>query len=224
MKHIKDRPADSRERGRVISRIAGGLGNQLFMYATARAFAERSKRALYLDTISGYKSDKYGRQYSLDAFKIKAGHASRLESFDVPGGGVLRAVRRVVNRRLPLRRRGYLLESDLPQERLEGIAAARTAYLDGYWQRHAYFESLAGELRAEIKLVKQLDQRTVDLGRSLSSQCSVAIHFRGMHGVTANGVRIASGARLTESYYRRAIELAVSKLSSPRFYVFTDGD
>ncbi|MFK2323892.1 hypothetical protein ACIXR2_10305 [Bacteroides fragilis] len=39
----------------VVARIIGGLGNQMFIYATARALALRIDADLILDTQSGYK-------------------------------------------------------------------------------------------------------------------------------------------------------------------------
>ena len=38
----------------VIAVVKGGLGNQLFIYAAARALALRTGRALYLDTARGF--------------------------------------------------------------------------------------------------------------------------------------------------------------------------
>lgn len=52
----------------VVARIIGGLGNQMFIYATARALALRIDADLILDTQSGYKNDLFKRNFLLDSF------------------------------------------------------------------------------------------------------------------------------------------------------------
>ena len=42
----------------VIARLAGGLGNQLFMYAFNKAMAQRNKVPLKLDVMGGFMRDK----------------------------------------------------------------------------------------------------------------------------------------------------------------------
>jgi hypothetical protein len=55
----------------VIAIVKGGLGNQLFIYAAARALALRTGRTLHLDTTRGYTNDDYGRSYRLNRFPIQ---------------------------------------------------------------------------------------------------------------------------------------------------------
>ncbi len=62
----------------IITKISGGLGNQMFQYAAGRAMALKNNTSLKLD-ISGYKDDKFGRHYSLDVFNIKATLASPVD-------------------------------------------------------------------------------------------------------------------------------------------------
>ena len=56
----------------VVAIIKGGLGNQLFAYAAARAYAERTGRDLFIDDDSGFLRDGYGRSFRLDRFPINA--------------------------------------------------------------------------------------------------------------------------------------------------------
>ena len=58
---------------RIIARLHDGLGNQLFIYAAARAIAEARGDALLLDTYSGFARDrKYGATSQLEYFAVKA--------------------------------------------------------------------------------------------------------------------------------------------------------
>ena len=58
-----------------VAMIKGGLGNQLFAYAAARAYAIRTRRELLLDHASGYARDGYGRAYKLNLFPVAAAEA-----------------------------------------------------------------------------------------------------------------------------------------------------
>ena len=90
--------------------MKGGLGNQLFIYAAARALALRTGRRLYLDIWRGYTADTYGRSYRLDRFPIQA--QVMPEAWRV--ATMLRHLRhkliRVQNKLLQRNHRGYLSE------------------------------------------------------------------------------------------------------------------
>lgn len=52
---------------KVITRIKGGLGNQLFCYAAARRLALANDAELVIDDVTGFLRDfQYRRRYTLD--------------------------------------------------------------------------------------------------------------------------------------------------------------
>src|SRR6267154_4898422 len=71
---------------KVIARMRGGLGNQLFCYAAARRLALVNDAELVIDDVTGFARDRqYRRRYALDRFRIaarKATPAERLEPFE----------------------------------------------------------------------------------------------------------------------------------------------
>jgi len=71
---------------KIISRIKGGLGNQLFCYAAARRLALANNAELIIDDVTGFSRDhEYRRQYALENFQIparKATPSERLAPFD----------------------------------------------------------------------------------------------------------------------------------------------
>jgi hypothetical protein len=207
-----------------IVRMKGGLGNQMFQYATARALAARSKTGLSLDTVTGFRWDVFRRAYLLHAFNIQAAIASSAECFNYPGGRFVRAAVRTANRRLPIKKRRYCCEDDLPASGgIESLAFDNSVYLDGYWQRHEYFSEIQDELRREFTLRQALDPRTAAMEQTISKGCSVAVHLRGLPGESALGAHVLDQPVLPKDYYRNAFDLMRSKLGSPRFFVFTDG-
>ena len=62
---------------KIITRVKGGLGNQLFCYAAARRLALVNNAELVIDDITGFARDRrYYRRYMLDRFNISARRAT----------------------------------------------------------------------------------------------------------------------------------------------------
>jgi hypothetical protein len=93
---------------KLIVRIKGGLGNQLFCYAAARRLALVNDAELVIDDVTGFARDQqYRRRYMLDRFNILARKATpreRLEPFERYRRGVMR----LLSRRKPFVERHYL--------------------------------------------------------------------------------------------------------------------
>ena len=131
----------SSQNKKIITRIVGGLGNQLFIYAAARRLALVNHAELVLDDVSGFVRDHdYKRQCQLDHFKItcrKATAAERLEPFS----RVSRYLKRRWNQSLPFAQRTYLVQEGMDYEpRLLQLKPQGTLYLEGYWQSEKYFK------------------------------------------------------------------------------------
>ena len=71
---------------KIIVRMRGGLGNQLFCYAVARRMAVKNETELVVDDVTGFVRDsRYRRRYALDQFNIpvrKALPSERMEPFE----------------------------------------------------------------------------------------------------------------------------------------------
>ena len=93
---------------KVITRIKGGVGNQLFCYAAARRLALVNNAELVIDDVTGFARDRqYRRKYMLDRFSIpfrKATSAERLEPFERYRRGIMKWL----SRRKPFAERRYL--------------------------------------------------------------------------------------------------------------------
>src|SRR5215831_16235441 len=73
--HLKEEPLTQAKQ--VTVQLMGGLGNQMFQYAAARALASRNGAKLLLDNRSAFITDRvYGRQYELDPMPIRGELAS----------------------------------------------------------------------------------------------------------------------------------------------------
>ena len=69
----------------IITKIKGGLGNQLFQYAVGRAVALHHRVPLKFDTTI-FKTYKLHNGYRLDQFAIQAEIAAENEIINLKGG------------------------------------------------------------------------------------------------------------------------------------------
>ncbi len=198
----------------IIAIVKGGLGNQLFIYAAARALALRTGRDLYLDMKRGYEADNYGRSYRLAQFPIQA--KVMPESWRVaptlkhPKHKLVRAW----NKLLPRNRRCYLAERHhLNARQLVDLKpSSQRVTLLGYWQDERYFIDVADIIRRELAPVEPLDERNRALGERLVGSESVALHVR----------RVRYTPLLGPDYYQKAIDQACERVPNPLFVLFGD--
>lgn len=198
----------------VIAIVKGGLGNQLFIYAAARALALRTGRSLYLDGRRGFTHDSYGRSYRLNRFPIEAEPMPEnwriAPTLKHPRHKLIRAW----NKCLPRNRRGYLAERHhLDATQLTALNPYRKRVtLLGYWQREDYFADHAAAIHAELAPPEPPDARNLELGRELAAADSVSLHVR----------RVRYQPRLAQDYYQAAIDAARAAIAHPRFVIFGD--
>lgn len=199
----------------VIARITGGLGNQLFQYAAARAHALRNNRDLILD--------------------IRPLTNCSLRDYDLHHFGILGTVG--TNQTLPpgrdskLRYGLWRLSSDararLVREASIGSeidlsSAAPNAILHGYWQSEQHFANFTDHIRAELKVKTKPSPENERLLSEISETMAVSVHIRRGDYV-ASKKNQGVFASCSTDYYRRAAEFVAEQASaSVHFYVFSD--
>ncbi len=207
----------------IIARVFGGLGNQLFIYATARALALRNNVPLVLDATSGFKWDKtYNRIFLLDKFNIQADILPTEQCMVSLPGRLKRFLCRSVNRYLPFSRRSYLTESypNAYDPRLLSFQIKDQTWLDGYWQDERYFIDSRSQLLNELTLACQLSLETKELGEKIrQKQSSICLHIRSYS--EKPGDEAGKGA-LSIDYYSKGIEKINTEVQNPYFFIFTD--
>ena len=197
---------------KIVAQLAGGLGNQLFIYAMGRATSIRNAIPLSLDARSGYKNDHFERSFLLDKFNICADLATRSESSDFPGGSILRSLSFRVNSLLPYERRWILNENSHKFESEFLAVLRKSVYLSGYWQSYRYFQDVAPQIKKDLTLKSLLDGENRDIELEIVNSESVSIHVRQDN----------LSHSLNLDYYFRAVEILKSKVKNPKYFVFSD--
>lgn len=203
---------------RLIARIKGGLGNQLFCYAAARRLALVNSAELVIDDVSGFVRDhRYRRQYSLDHFHIpvrKATPAERLEPLERYRRGLMKWS----SRKKPFAQRRYV-EQEGPDfdHRLLALRVNGPLYLDGLWTSEGYFRDVEQTVREDLRIIPPSDCLNQRMAEEIRNSNSVALHLRKFD-VPGR----AQTQNVSVDYYQRAIALIERKLESPRYFLFSD--
>lgn len=203
---------------RIIARIKGGLGNQLFCYAAARRLAITNDAELVLDHVTGFTRDRiYRRQYMLDHFQIPARKATppeRLEPFERYRRGLMK----YLARKKPFEQRQYLEQEGRDfDERILSLKIKGTIYLDGYWQGDGYFKDMESTIRKDLHIIPPIDSLNQGIAEDILNCQAVAIHVRWFDDPSS-----ITAYNISADYYQRAISLMEEKISYPHYFLFSD--
>jgi hypothetical protein len=204
---------------KVITRIVGGLGNQLFCYAAARRLALANNGELIIDDVSGFLHDhEYQRNYQLDHFNIlcrKTEAHERLEPFS----RWRRYLKRKWNQQLPYFKRTYIQQQGVDfDERLLYVKLKGTTYLEGYWQSENYFKDIEATIRSDLQITPPTDATNIAISKQMQGCAAIAVHIRFFdEPKTSCGANNAPG-----SFYLRAIEKMLVEVPDAYFFVFSD--
>ncbi|MGO4666598.1 alpha-1,2-fucosyltransferase [Bosea sp. 2RAB26] len=214
----------------ITTRVIGGLGNQMFQYAAARALALRRGAKVQLD-LSAF--DTYTlRKFELGSFPIQALPAppaetqpSRLEPRSGAlslGGTLIRSALAAVYR-FSGRRAADDTRYAEPHFHFDRKLAeqALPLHMVGYWQSERYFSDAADIIRAELTSVVPLEVENAAIAAEIKRVESVSVHVRRgdyVNDATTNAVH----GSCSLDYYRRAIDFMCERLTSPHVFVFSD--
>lgn len=203
---------------KIITRIKGGLGNQLFCYAAARRLALKNNADLVIDDVSGFVRDhEYRRQYALDRFHISSRKATQMERLE-PFSRYRRYFTKFLARRQPFSQRNYVeQEMDGFDERLLNFKPQGDVYLDGLWQSESYFKDIEQIIRNDLRIIPPTDEKNQSVSEEIRNCNAIALHVRWFDAPGASAIN-----NISASYYKRAIALMDEKIDSPRYFLFSD--
>ncbi len=190
----------------IITKLSGGLGNQMFQYAAGRALALRRNTDLALD-LSWYKKphrsttgQDYWQPYQLGAFQIQTVAATEKPASTLPDQGFAFAP--------------HVL--DAPDGTL----------LAGFWQSERYFADFEQEIRGDFQFADDPTPPIAAMIDRLASEESVSVHVRRGSAADYRGDpahwAFADFGLLDAAYYEAAMQHVAERVPGARFYVFTD--
>ena len=201
----------------IISKIIGGLGNQMFQYSAGRALSLERKCELKLD-ISEFDSYELHNGYELGIFNCKSTIATPEEIVTLTGFQSKFAGQ--IRRRLGAVKRSHIVESDFFfSPTFHQIQSP--AYLEGYWQSYKYFQPYQQDILRELEFNAPLTDKNEQWAEKIEKSTSVSIHVRRGDYLTNPKFSKIHGFVGLE-YYKASIAKMLTNFSGVRFFVFSD--
>lgn len=186
----------------IVINLIGGLGNQMFQYAAAKAMALETGKKLKINTTHFKKYTLH--DYGLDCFSIKD---SPFSFYDKIVGRLKKYFLTVV----------YYSETEFQFNSSLFHIKANSIYLNGYFQSEKYFLKYRPQLLEAFQIIKPLKSITTATLEEMKNQNSVSLHIR-------RGDYLLHEVHNTDKseYYHEAVKLILSKIDNPIFYLFSD--
>jgi hypothetical protein len=201
----------------IVFRSMGGLGNQLFQYATARRLAHHLGTELVVDP--GWHERRFRnttqRPFELPRLQVKMRAVEGSER-----AWAWLASNRILGR-VPLatpwavtRERSFSFD--------ESVRGAQDgSYLYGYWQSARYFEDIRELLVAELQPREAMSDRDRAVSDAMGGCESVFVHVRRGDFVSLAAAASNHGT-CTPEYYAKACRAVLRQTRRPVMFVFSD--
>ena len=200
-----------------ITKLQGGLGNQMFQYAIAYSYS----KTVYLDFSFLKKHKSSNHQFTKRDFELSL--FPRLKYYEFTES--LRNLYFSNNRKYRLLRKFFRIKINIIRQKENefiSIEKSNNIYLDGFFQSEQYFLSKRKELLSVFKF-PALDKNNEAIKNEIIAHSnSVSLHIR-RGDYLKEEVKKYHGI-LDQKYYDSAIEIIKKKYNDVHFYVFSDDE
>lgn len=197
----------------IVSRLVGGLGNQMFQYALGYTLSRLNSSTLKLD-VSDFYNSKIAAQrvYELNIFDIRDNLLHRGKGHDVLSYLLKRRISPGLGRTFKEQK----FEFDKDVLKLRG-----NIYLDGYWQSYKYFQNYSKDIREIFTFRKSISSTSSRVANLIKGSNSVSLHVRRGDYVHDKSTNLYHGSLPTD-YYLKSVRHLNKKLKNPKFFIFSD--
>ena len=186
----------------IVSKLIGGLGNQMFQYSIGRYLSLKYNTSLKLDIKELLyrpkilRTDFVYRDYDLDIFNLnlEIGNFSNnniiYESYFHFNPSVLSIL-------------DNHIESDI--------------YLDGYWQSYKYFEQIFDIIKTDFIFKNKISGESEKLLYKIKESDSIMINIRRTDYLNTNYHGV-----IGVDYVMKAIDIIKSQIKNPQYFIFSN--
>jgi hypothetical protein len=205
----------------IITRLNGGLGNQMFQYALGRSLSLFHNTHLLVD-LGEYFDGSY-KKYELGNFNVDAKTAKQPTlikyRLDLGKAGLLTnsLFRSAI---FPIYYNNVIKEKDRFLFDKSIYERTPPKLLVGYWQNEKYFVKCQKILFEELSLKVESIKYKIAKKYVKQHNPSVSIHVRRGDYIKLNNINYYNPP--TTLYYMKAVKFIKSKVSKPKFIIFTD--
>ena len=207
----------------IIAKLIGGLGNQMFQYATAKALALKHGVEAKVDTAVLDKDAKgvyTQRKFELSAFaaQIKIADQKELQPF-------LNKFNNKFIRGLQRNFSGFFstlyVKENGNRFNVSFLGWPANTYLDGFWQSELYFKFYEEEIKQDLEFNQAIIDKNKDLAAKINSVNSVSLHVRRGDYVNLPSANSFHGL-CSIDYYNEGVKLIADKTGPIELFVFSD--
>lgn len=209
----------------IVTRLEGGLGNQLFQYALGRNVAVQHNQPLSLD-ISRYHDTVVTattRAYRLHHFAVEATPATDADLKPFTDTALTARLKRRLGAVIGWAG-GYTTIHEKRNFTYDPHLFDQQGHLRllGFWQHSAYLRPVEAQLRHELVVTTAPDERNrAALAEIAAAPAATALHIRRGDYVS-DLEAAASRGMLLPDYYQRAAADLLSQHPDAHFFVFSD--
>lgn len=198
----------------LIVNITGGLGNQMFLYAYAKALEQKGYKTK-LD-ISGFETYKLHGGYMLDKYNISLSVASKNEISRYYKRDLLSKLLR----RLGKKDKKVLIDDSFVFNK-KWLEIEDDRHIIGYFQSEKYIKEIRDTLLQEFSIKEGISSFTKEIEKEiLSIQNSCSLHIRRGDYLLQQNINIHGFTGL--EYYKKAIEMITQNHKDMQFFIFSD--
>ena len=200
----------------IVVKLQGGLGNQMFQYALAKAMSKLHDSPFeldlefLLDRTPNKGKDFVFRDYDLNVFSITPDIASTGTARQYASPTFWEKVKAGFKPKTVYQESFFHFDA-------HALLAAPDVYLEGYWQSPKYFETIEKELREDFRFIHAIEDHSKKLLEQILQTDSICVNVRRADFLT-NTYHGVCGM----SYFEPAIHHLASSLSNPKVFIFSD--
>lgn len=203
----------------IIVKLMGGLGNQMFQFAAAKALADFHNTSIKVDLSflldRSPKENFTFREFDLDIFNLSITKAKpeEVKPFLTRPNKFVRALYYYTKLRPSY---NYYYEKSFHYNP-NFFNLPNNSYIEGYWQSPLYFAKIEKQIRTDFTFKEPIINRSLELSQLISKTDSICVNVRRTDFLSNNYHGVCD-----MNYYNPSMEKMSGLLSDPHFFIFTD--
>jgi len=205
----------------IVSKVIGGLGNQMFQYAVGRAVSVRLETDFKID-VSEFKGYSLHQGFELNkVFGVSVALADNKDLKELLSWQTPALVQRFI-RLLPAGMIHKRVVHEPYYHYWQGIQdITGQCYISGYWQSERYFSDIEAMIRQDFSFKGSMDEANTKIAEYIQSVNAVSLHVRRGDYVASSKTNAMHGTCALD-YYKKAIEHITAQVKDACFFVFSD--